>query len=66
MFLFGNEHLCLLLLAPVSVENSGEGESEVSGALTNSGVQCLCEQGICSSFPGKSHLRAKAEFLEEK
>lgn len=41
MLLFGNGHLCPLLLAPASVEISGEEESEVSGALRNSGVQCL-------------------------
>lgn len=65
MFLFGKEHLCLFP-APVSVESSGEGESSVSGALKNSGVRCLREQGICSSFPGKSHPRAKAELVGEK
>lgn len=43
MFLFGNGHLCPLLLVPASTEISEEEESEVLGALKNSGVQCLCE-----------------------
>lgn len=53
MFLFGNGRLCPLLLVPASTEISEEEESEVLGALKNSGVQCLCEQGICSCPPWK-------------